>query len=82
MPGAACWDLRARAVDGAAVVCGAAGLALGLYTEWRFAPFVADRSLAYFISHVQLLKPITLVMLALGAFISYRLALGRDTRAV
>ena len=65
-----------------AVVCGAAGLALGLYTEWRFAPFVADRSLAYFISHVQLLKPITLVMLALGAFISYRLALGRDAKGV
>lgn len=62
-----------------ALVCGVAGLALGLFTEWRFAPFVADNSLAYFITHVHELKPITLLMLALGAFISYRLALGFDS---
>jgi hypothetical protein len=61
-----------------AVVCGIAGLALGLYTEWRFEPFVADKSLTYFLGHLQLLRPLTLIMVALGGFVSFRLALGRD----
>jgi subtilisin family serine protease len=58
-----------------------AGLALGLFTEWRFAPFIADNSLLYFVTHVHALKPITILMLALGAFLSYRLALGRDPKS-
>jgi hypothetical protein len=64
-----------------ALVCGVAGLVLGLYTEWRFAPFVADDSWPYFITHLHALKPMTLLMLALGAFFSYRLALGRGSNA-
>ena len=64
-----------------ALVCGVAGLALGLFTEWRFAPFVADNSLVYFITHVHALKPITMLLVALGAILSYRLALGRDSKS-
>ena len=63
-------------------ICGGAGLMLGLFTEWRFAPFVADGSLLYFIAHIHTLKPLTLIMLALGAFFSYRLALGRGRESV
>jgi hypothetical protein len=59
-----------------ALICGIAGLALALFTEWRFAPFIADASLGYFITHLHQLKPLTLIMLALGTVISYRLALG------
>jgi hypothetical protein len=59
-----------------AIVCGVAGLALGLLVEWRFAPFIADATLGYFITHVHQLRPLTLIMLALGTVISYRLALG------
>ena len=54
------------------------GLALGLFTEWKFAPFIVDNSLSYFIKHVYQLKPVTLLMLAIGTVASYRLALGRD----
>ena len=61
-----------------ALVCGAAGLLLGLFFEWRYAPFVADGGLLYFITHIHKLRPITLIMLAVGVFFSYRLALGRD----
>ena len=60
------------------ILCGIGGLGLGLYTEWRFAPFIADESMRYFLTHVHQLKPLTLVMLALGTFVSYWLALGRD----
>jgi hypothetical protein len=59
------------------VVCGVAGLVLGLFTEWRFAPFVADSSLSYFITHIHRLRPITLIMLGVGAGLSYWLGLGR-----
>ena len=61
-----------------ASICGIAGLALGLFTEWKFDPFPADGSLLYFITHIHARNPLTLIMLALGAFFSYRLALGRD----
>jgi hypothetical protein len=52
-----------------AVVCGILALALGLYTEWRFAPFLADNSLHYFLTHVHKLEPITLLMIGLGTLV-------------
>lgn len=60
-----------------AIVCGVAGLVLGLFTEWQFAPFVADPSFSYFLTHVHTLQTVTLLMLALGVFLSYSLALRR-----
>lgn len=71
---------RSRSIP-LAFICGVAGLALGLFTEWRFAPFVADKSLLYFITHLQALKPLTMLMIVLGAFLSYRFALGRDSQS-
>jgi hypothetical protein len=64
-----------------AIICGVGGLALGLFTEWRFEPFIADASLSYFITHVHQLRPVTLIMLAVGAVLSYRLALGYSRSA-
>jgi len=58
------------------IVCGLAGLVLGLYSEWRFWPMVDDGSFTYFVSHVADLKPITQGMIILGAFFAYWL--GRD----
>jgi hypothetical protein len=54
---------------------------LGLFTEWRYAPFAADGTLTYFLGHLHLLRPLTMIMVALGGFVSYRLALGRDRNA-
>ncbi|HET6426293.1 MAG TPA: hypothetical protein VFG20_21555 [Planctomycetaceae bacterium] len=64
-----------------AIICGLLGLLLTLYTEWRFSPFIADESFAYFITHLHKLKPITLLFVAVGTFLSYRLALGMDSPA-
>ena len=61
-----------------AAICGVASLLLGLFTEWRFGPFVADSSLPYFLTHFYDLKPMTLIMIALGAVVSYSAALGRN----
>jgi hypothetical protein len=53
------------------VVCGLAALALGLVIEWNFFPFNADGSLSYFLKNVTSLKPVTLLMIGVGAFLAY-----------
>ena len=53
------------------VVCGVMALILGLVVEWSFFPFKADESLGYFVSHFYDLKPVTLIMIALGAAIGF-----------
>ena len=53
------------------IVCGLLALALGVLAEWQFAPFIRDGSLGYFVSHLHHLKPITLIMIAAGAFIGF-----------
>lgn len=54
-----------------AVVCGVLALALGLFTEWRFRPFIVDDSFSYFLTHPQKLKPLTLLMIAAGTAIGF-----------
>ncbi|CAN5158503.1 hypothetical protein BH10PLA2_BH10PLA2_38440 [soil metagenome] len=54
-----------------AIVCGLAALVLGLIAEWRSAPFIADGSLGYFVTHIHQLKPITLIMIVLGGFLGF-----------
>ncbi len=51
------------------VLCGVLALGFGLFSEWRLAPFIADASLGYFLSHVHQLKPITLILIGLGVLI-------------
>jgi hypothetical protein len=53
------------------VICGFLALALGLLAEWRFEPFIKDEGLIYFLTHVHQLRPITLIMIAAGAFIGF-----------
>ncbi|WP_010584042.1 hypothetical protein [Schlesneria paludicola] len=71
------YAIRGRSVP-FAIICGFAGLALALFTEWRFAPFKKDPSLLFFLTHVFQQNTITLIMIAICPIISYRLALGQD----
>ena len=70
------WAARGRSVP-LGVVCGILALALGIFSEWRTAPFAADSSLAYFLTHLDKLQPITLIMIAVGSFFGYTSALRR-----
>ncbi len=54
------------------VICGVAALGLGIFAEWRNAPFRDDDSLGYFLSHMTLLPPLVLVMIALGGVLGWR----------
>jgi hypothetical protein len=63
------------------MVCGIVALALGIFTEWHFRPFVADETLGYFLAHVFDLNPITLIMLALGTIVGFWIPLSKRERA-
>ncbi len=54
-----------------AVVCGIAAVILGLVCEWQFAPYIRDNSFSYFLSHLHQLKPVTMIMIALGGLIGF-----------
>ncbi len=59
------------------VLCGVAGLGLGIFTEWKYSAFKADSSLAYFLAHLTDLSPVTLLMIGVGAFIAFWM--GKDS---
>ena len=56
---------------GVAVVCGLMATALGLFTEYRFEPFIKDDSLSYFLAHVFDLRPVTLLMIIAGGTVGF-----------
>lgn len=49
-----------------AASCGVAALALGVFTEWKFDPFMKGESFTHFVLHIFDKEPITLLMIALG----------------
>ena len=53
-----------------AMFLGLAALGLGLFTEWRHAPW-DDDSLSYFLLHVHQLQPITLLMIGAGGLLGF-----------
>ena len=64
-----------------AVICGLAATALGLFTEWRFEPFIKDDSLGYFIAHVFQLTPVTLALILVGGLIGFWIPFRRRTNS-
>jgi hypothetical protein len=63
------------------IVCGLLATALGVFAEYRFAPFNADDSLSFFLSHLFDLKPITLLMIAAGGLVGFWVPYGRIERS-
>ena len=53
------------------IMCGVAALVLGLLAEWRYVPYIADKSLRYFLEHLPDLQPVTMIMIALGSFAGF-----------
>ncbi|MFO0910049.1 MAG: hypothetical protein U0794_17175 [Isosphaeraceae bacterium] len=58
------------------LACGAVGLVLGVIAEWWVFPFTDDGSLGYFLGHLHLLRPMTWLLIAVGAGLAYWI--GRD----
>ncbi len=53
------------------VACAAAAIMLALYAEWTAFPFKADPSFGFLVMHAHELKPITQLMIVLGAVFAY-----------
>lgn len=62
------------------ILCGLLAVVTGLMTEYRFAPFVADSSLGYFVAHVGNLSPVTLLLIGLGGLIGFWVPFRRRVR--
>lgn len=60
-----------------AAACGIGATLLLPFAEWKLFPFVADDSFGYFLTHLHQLKPLTLIMLALGIVFAAWFGLGR-----
>ena len=53
-------------------VCAVAAVLLGLFTEWKFRPFVEPNDgFPYLLTHIHQLQPVTLLMIGLGSLIAY-----------
>ncbi len=61
------------------ILCAIAGLGLTIVAEWASAPFEADRSLSYFVTHLPQLDNLSvkLTISAVGAGLAYWLGQGR-----
>jgi hypothetical protein len=60
------------------IACGVAGVALGIFTEWRLMPFVEDQSLSFFLAHLHELSPVKLLLMGLGGLCSFWFGMGRE----
>jgi len=76
--GIGCGALSGRRSNGLGIVCAILGLAAGIFAEWRFAPFAADESLSYFLTHFHKNSGVTLVLIAIGAVCAFYFGRGRE----
>jgi hypothetical protein len=53
------------------IVAGIAAALLGIFTEWKAAPMIADPSFGYFITHLHDVQQLSLIMIALGAAVGF-----------
>ncbi len=58
------------------VVCAALAIPLSVFAEWKMFPFVADDSFSYFLTHLQDLIPVHIIMIVLGVLCAYWFGLG------
>jgi hypothetical protein len=64
---------------GLGVVCGVAGAALAVITEWQFAPFVKDDGLWYFVTHLHQLRGIALIAIVASGLFGFWFGEGRNS---
>jgi hypothetical protein len=75
--GLGCGALAGGQSKSLGIVCGVLALLVGIFTEWRFEPFIVDDSLAYFVTHLHKLKTTTIVLIAAGGLFGIWFGRGR-----
>jgi len=81
LAGVGCGALSGRKSNTLGIICGMLGLIAGILAEWRFAPFIADKSLFYFLTHIHEVTRFTQVLILLGAAFAFWFGRGRKTDA-
>lgn len=66
---------RSQAIGALAAII---ALTVSIYAEWATAPFIVDESLAYFLTHLHQLRPLTWIMIVFGVVLAYSLGVGRN----
>jgi hypothetical protein len=76
--GLGCGALSGGKSNALGVACGVLGLVVGVLTEWRFAPFIVDASLGYFVKHLGDLESITKISIVAGGVFAFWFGKGRE----
>jgi hypothetical protein len=80
--GLGCAVLAKRRPMALAVACGVLALAVGIFCEWRVAPFIKDSSLDFFLTHLHQLRSLTLIMIVLGGVFAFWFARGSKGKSI
>ncbi len=59
------------------ILCAVAAVVAAVVIEWAVFPFLKDKSFSFFIAHLNHLKPMTMIMIGLGAVLAFWLGQGR-----
>jgi hypothetical protein len=76
--GLGCGAMLGTKSNAMGIICGLSALAFGLFIEWQFAPFERDRSFGFFLSHVNQLRSMTLILIVMGALLAFAFGRGRE----
>jgi hypothetical protein len=76
--GLGCGAMLGTKSNAMGIFCGVSALALGLFIEWQFAPFARDPSLGFFLSHINQLRSMTLILIVIGALLAFAFGRGRE----
>jgi len=76
--GLGCGALSGRKSAALGIICGVFGLAVGIYTQWRFAPFIKDESLSFYLAHLLDVNRVTQILILLGAILAFWFGMGRE----
>jgi hypothetical protein len=70
------WAARGRSTI-LGILCAVATAPLTIVGEWSVMPFIKDKSLAFFVTHLHELPPLHLLMMALGVAAAWWFGQGR-----
>ncbi|MBN2271216.1 MAG: hypothetical protein JXN61_11420 [Sedimentisphaerales bacterium] len=79
--GIGCGSLSGRKSTRLGIVCAILGLAAGILSEWRFAPFAEDESLSFFLTHLHKNSGVPLVLIGIGIICAFYFGRGREDGA-
>ena len=76
--GLGCGALSGRKSVALGIICAVLGLAVGIYTQWRFAPFVKDQSLSFYVAHLLEVNRVTQILILIGMILAFWFGMGRE----